>query len=68
MALTTVKVAAEFLHVTEARVYELIRQGIIPPGVAVRLGRQVRLDAEALAEWIQHGGQSLPGGWRSNPE
>ena len=68
MALMTAKAAAEILNVTEARVYELIRQGIIPAGVAVRLGRQIRIDTDGLSEWVRRGGQSLPGGWRANPE
>jgi len=64
MKLTTVKNAAQDLDVSEARVYELIRTGLLPPGVVVHLGRQVRIDEEALREWVKGGGQSLPGGWR----
>ena len=52
---------AEILAVTTARAYELARTGVIP---TVRLGRQIRVDANRLQEWIDGGGQSLPGGWR----
>jgi len=52
---------ARILDVSESRVYELIRQGILP---SVRLGRQIRVDKEALDEFIKAGGQALPGGWR----
>jgi len=52
---------AQTLDVSQARVYELIRQGLLP---AVRLGRQVRVSEEALRRFIESGGQALPGGWR----
>jgi hypothetical protein len=39
----------------------MIRRGILP---GVRLGRQVRIDPEALAAFIETGGKALPGGWR----
>lgn len=52
---------ARILDVSESRVYELIRQDILP---SVRLGRQIRVDKEALDEFIKAGGQALPGGWR----
>lgn len=52
---------APTLNVTGARVLELARQGLLP---CVRLGRQVRFDPNALADWIATGGKALPGGWR----
>jgi len=52
---------ARILDVSESRVYELIRQEILP---SVRLGRQIRVDKKALDEFIQGGGQALPGGWK----
>jgi excisionase family DNA binding protein len=45
---------AEIIDVTIPRTYELLRQGIIP-GV-VRMGRQIRVDPDALAAWIASGG------------
>ena len=62
--LETVQWAAEVLNVSPQRIYEMVRIGILPPGVAIRLGRQVRIDAERLMSWAASGGQALPGGWR----
>ncbi len=56
--------AAEMLDVSVQRIYELVRLRIIPPGIAVHVGRQVRLSEAGLQEWIANGGQALPGGWR----
>lgn len=64
MNLLTVPAAAHILTVKEGRAYEMIRTGLLPPGVVVHLGRQVRIDADALSQWISSGGQKLPGGWR----
>lgn len=59
--LLTVAQAASLLGVTEARLYELIRQRIVP---SVSLGRQRKISASALQTFIDNGGQALPGGWR----
>jgi excisionase family DNA binding protein len=64
MKLGTGKRAAEILGVTQARFYELVRTQILPPGVIIRLGRQIRVDEDALEAWIRSGGQTLAGGWR----
>jgi excisionase family DNA binding protein len=40
------------LRVTRARVYELIRLGIVP---AIRLGRQVRVSSQQLRDWLARG-------------
>ena len=61
MQLLTIPEVARVLRVRPARVYELARQGLIP---TVRLGRQVRVQEEALHQWIADGGQALSGGWR----
>lgn len=50
---------AELLDVTVARGYQLAREGVLP-GV-VRIGRQVRIDADTLAAWIANGGTSNDG-------
>lgn len=42
------------LSVDRHRAYELIRQGRVP-GV-VRIGRQIRIDLDAVEEWIAAGG------------
>ncbi len=49
------------LPVTYQRLAELARQGILP---TVRLGRQIFVDPDRLAEFITAGGKALPGGWR----
>ncbi|HOC43247.1 MAG TPA: helix-turn-helix domain-containing protein [Thermoanaerobaculales bacterium] len=46
----------------------MARNGDIPAGVAIRLGRQVRFDMDALERWLKSGGAALPGGWRREPE
>ncbi len=43
------------------RVYTMLREGILP---GVRLGRQVRVDKQALDEFIKGGGKAFSGGWR----
>jgi excisionase family DNA binding protein len=49
------------LGITLSRGYELARLRMIP---IVKLGRQVRVDPDALEQFIQTGGQALPGGWK----
>jgi excisionase family DNA binding protein len=44
---------ARMLDVSPARFYDLARTGAIP---VVRMGRQVRVDPDALEEWIRCGG------------
>jgi excisionase family DNA binding protein len=45
---------AEMLRVDRQRIYELARRNAIP---VIRLGeRQYRFDAEAIRQWIEHGG------------
>lgn len=47
---------------SDSRVYDLARRAILP-GV-VRIGRQVRFNIDKVLEFVDSGGQSLPGGWR----
>lgn len=68
MKLSKAELGAAILDVTLQRFYELVRTNVLPPGVVVRLGRQVKVDEDALREWIKSGGQALPGGWRREPE
>ena len=60
-------VVVERFGVTMARAYALVREGLLPPGVVVRIGRQVRIDPDALDQFIAAGGSGLPGGWRRQP-
>ena len=50
-------VADRVLGVTRARLYQLIRDGIVP---AVRLGRSIRIEENALRQFIARGGASAP--------
>jgi excisionase family DNA binding protein len=59
--LLTVPEVADYLQVTNARVYELLRQGALP---VVRLGRQVRINPSVLQKLVEAGGITLPGGWK----
>ena len=68
MKLGTGKRAAEILGVSQGRFYDLVRTHVLPPGVVVRLGRQIRVDEDALEEWIKSGGQALAGGWRRSAD
>jgi excisionase family DNA binding protein len=68
-SLLRIRDAAKILDVSSARLYALIGQGVVPRGVAVRIGRQLRVDPDALQLWIKDGGQPLAGGWRrESPE
>ncbi|RIV17909.1 DNA-binding protein [Alicyclobacillaceae bacterium I2511] len=58
--LTLIEVA-EILQISEDRVYQLAREGIIP---VVHMGRQLRMDEEKLDEFIKSGGKAWPGGSR----
>jgi hypothetical protein len=40
----------------------MVRLGILPTGVVVRLGRQIRIDPDALAEFLTGGGRGLDSG------
>ena len=68
MKLGTAKDGAQILGIKEGRIYEMIRTGLLPLGVVVHLGRQIRIDEDALRAWIQAGGRALPGGWRREAE
>ncbi len=56
MRLLTATEVADLLRVPKGRVYELVRQGLLP---ACHLGRQIRIEERALREWIAGGGQGL---------
>jgi len=49
------------LRTTALRVREMLREGRLP---GVRCGRRWLIPEDALAKWIEKGGQALPGGWR----
>ena len=62
--LESVKYGSRRVGVSIDRFYDLVRDGIFPSGVVVRLGRQIRVDPEKLEHFIETGGKALPGGWR----
>jgi excisionase family DNA binding protein len=51
------EVVASQLGMSKQAVYEAVRLGLIP---AVRVGRRVRFDLDALSNWIQRGGCAQP--------
>lgn len=48
--------AAALLRVTENRVYELAKRGMIPHA---RIGRQLRFDEAKLLAWLEAGGSPV---------
>ena len=64
--LQPVSYACERLNERPQRIYRLIREGVLPNGVIVRLGRHIRINPETLEQFILGGGQALPGGRRKN--
>ena len=64
--LLTAKVVAERCDVPVSTVYEMARQNRI--GGIVRLGRNLRFDPVKFEAWLDAGGQTLPGGWRQEPQ
>jgi excisionase family DNA binding protein len=49
MKLLTAKETAELLRVKPQWVYRMVRRGVLP---GVRLGRQLRVDEDALKSWV----------------
>lgn len=47
---------AEWLDVSEWHVYDLVRQNLIPH---VKMGRNIRFQAEAIERWLEEGGAGL---------
>lgn len=60
--LLTAEAVAERLDVPKSTIYEAARQNRI--GGVVRLGRVLRFDPAKFEQWLESGGQALPGGWR----
>ena len=53
MQFYTVLEIAENIKLSPDRVYEAIRQGLLP---SVHIGRQIRIEEQAFREWIRQGG------------
>ena len=59
--LYTASEMASTFNFKENRIYELVREKILP---AVFVGRQIRFSGEAIEEFIEKGGKRFPGGWK----
>ena len=64
--LTVPEAVGEYGFACARELYRLIREGVIPLGPVVRLGREVRVNREAFERWLAAGGSALPG--RGDPE
>ena len=62
--LQSISEAAEQYGLNSVQLYRLISSGIIPAGVAVRVGRRVFIHRNRFADWIESGGGAFEGGWR----
>lgn len=60
-------VRAEPAISSDQSAYRAIREGTLPPGVVVRLGRRIFIDWAAWLAFKSRGGRALPGGWRREP-
>lgn len=58
----TVAEVAEILRLRQNRVYEAIRQELLP---CVHIGRQVRIEKQAFQDWVARGGQTHHDHWKS---
>lgn len=48
---------ATTLLVSRERVYAMVRAGVFPKGVVIKLGaRKILFDSERLTEWLEKGG------------
>ena len=53
MRFFTVIEIAELLNLSPDRVYEAIRQNLLP---SVHIARQIRIEEQAFNEWVRQGG------------
>jgi len=54
--LITIKEAAPIIGAHPQTVYDMVRDGTIPPGPLVRLGRRIRFNRDQLTQFIENGG------------
>lgn len=66
--LLTLQNTADILNVKYPRVAEMVRTGTIPDTCIVRLGRQIRINPDALEQFVRNGGKALAGDWRHEPK
>ena len=65
--LISIKEASRIMGETPKSMYAMIWRRVLPPGVLVRIGRKVKIHRERLFDWMNAGGQALPGGWKRKP-
>lgn len=58
-AIMTVKDVAEYLRMSEAKVYRLVKEGVLP---VVRIGKTWRFRKDLLDEWLRDCSRSEPQG------
>ncbi len=46
---------------SRARVWEMVRRGLLP---SVRAGRRILIESEQIEAWKRSGGKCFAGGWR----
>ena len=63
--LYNIREISEILKISEDRAYSLAREKILP---SVRLGRTLRFSSKAIADFIENGGQALPGVYKREAE
>lgn len=54
--LLTVEEVAPMLKMSRQALYEAVRRGLVP---AVKIGRRIRFDLDALETWLECGGSPL---------
>lgn len=62
--LLTLPQTAKILQVSYPRIGQMVRTRMLPDECIVRLGRQIRIDPDALEQFLKSGGAHFPGGWR----
>ena len=58
-ALISVAESSRILGESPKAIYSMIRCQLLPPGVAVRIGRKVRIHRERLLAWLGSGRASI---------
>ena len=56
-ALVGVKEIARRLGLSEARCYQLVKDGAIP---CIRLSRSIKFDPQVIEQWLSNGGARCP--------
>ncbi len=64
LRLLTVDEVAEALRLSRATVYALVKADVLP---GTHVGRSIRVSERVLADFIEGGGRSWPGGRRKEP-